>query len=76
MPAVAPRSQRLGPQGWLPEAVKPAASVQRLRPPLPGIRLSMLALVYKSYDAATTVGAFVVAALIVLAVGLYFQRRK
>jgi hypothetical protein len=36
----------------------------------------MLALVYSSYNVATTVRAFVVSILIVLAVGWYFLRRR
>jgi hypothetical protein len=36
----------------------------------------MLALVYRSYDAATTVWAFVLSLLVVLIAGWYVQRRR
>jgi len=49
----------------------------RLRSHVLGIRQSMHALVaYRSYDGAVTVWAFVVSALIVLAVGWYIRRRR
>ncbi|MGW2933134.1 hypothetical protein ACWDA7_15005 [Streptomyces sp. NPDC001156] len=47
------------------------ANVHWLRPLLPGIWLSMLALIYTAHSAATTVWAFVGAILTVLAVGGY-----
>ncbi|MEU2333386.1 hypothetical protein ABZ770_08980 [Streptomyces sp. NPDC006654] len=43
---------------------------------MPGIRVCVLALVYKSYDAATTVWAFVLSLLVVLVVGWYIRRRR
>lgn len=42
----------------------------------PGIRPCMLAMVYHSYDAATTVWAFALSVLIVLAVGWYVRHRR
>jgi ABC-type antimicrobial peptide transport system permease subunit len=36
----------------------------------------MLATVYRSYDAATTVWAFMLSLLVVLVVGWYVRRRK
>jgi hypothetical protein len=36
----------------------------------------MLAIVYRSYDTATTVWAFTLSLLVVLAVGWYVRRRK
>ncbi|WP_256979574.1 hypothetical protein [Streptomyces sp. NRRL B-24085] len=41
-----------------------------------GICPSMLAIVYSSYDTATTVWAFVLSLLIVLAVFWYVRRRR
>ena len=47
----------------------------RLKPHARGIRLNMFALnAYRSYHGATTVWAFVVAALIVLVAGWYIRR--
>ncbi|MGW0916177.1 hypothetical protein ACWD1Z_31220 [Streptomyces sp. NPDC002784] len=48
----------------------------RLRSPSRGIRLTMLALVYTSYNTATTVWAFVAAIMIVLAVGWFIRGRR
>ncbi|WP_406433497.1 hypothetical protein [Streptomyces sp. NBC_01589] len=49
------------------------ANVHWLRPLLPGIWLSMFALIYTSHSAATPAWAFVGAILIVLAVGRYIR---
>lgn len=42
----------------------------------PGIRLRMLAIVYSSYDTATTVWAFLLSILVVLTMVWYVRRRR
>ncbi|MFD6435023.1 hypothetical protein ACFWFC_20120 [Streptomyces venezuelae] len=44
--------------------------------PTSGYPRRMLAIVYSSYDTATTVWAFVLSALIVLTVAWYVRRRR